>query len=233
MMDIEFEDEYNERVYADWMRVLIDQIFGHRMDLHHDLYEATHRHRIEHNKGFGDGPCTAWPSPPARAPMWHLLADMLNARRFLEVGCGLGYTAALMADAGGTDARVDTIENDPLHADMAEKELSHKGLVSRVRILRGEARDVLPTLADHYDVVFSDATGQNWLPHLTRLTRRGGVLIDGRVKGLLFDEVEGVLARLNQRLEQGAGEPQRAYAEAEERYRKAVENIVKLAAIAR
>ena len=123
--------------------------------------------------------------------MWHLQAEMTEARRFLEVGCGLGYTAALMADAGGPEARVDTIEIDPLHADIAERELARKGLGDRVRVLRGDASDILPTLTGPYDVAFADG-GDNVIPELTRLTRLGGVLFGGQVKSGFFDDVERI-----------------------------------------
>ncbi|MGH2404435.1 MAG: O-methyltransferase [bacterium] len=103
----------------------------------------------------------------------------MKAHRFLEVGCGLGYTAALMADAGGRGADVDTIESVPEHADLAEAEFSRRGLADRIRVLRGEAREILPTLAGPYDVIFLDASWREYpqfLPHLTRLIRAGGVL---------------------------------------------------------
>ena len=142
-----------------------------KLDLHHDLYHLTHVHRIEHNGGSNEGPCVAWPSPPYRAPVWRLIADKIGATRFLETGTALGYTAALMADAGGPACRVDTIENDPIHADIAEKELARWGLLDRVRVLRGDAGDVLLSLREPYDVVFSDGGGGNIDEHLERLTR--------------------------------------------------------------
>ena len=219
-MNIRFEDEHNRRVYADWIALLIDEIFGARIDLHNDLYELSHAHRIEH----GEDNCTCWPSPPARAPIWHLLAEMVEARRFLEIGCGLGYTAALMADAGGPEARVDTIEIDPLHADVAERELARKGLGDRVRVLRGDASDILPTLTGPYDVAFADG-GDDVIPELTRLTRLGGVVFGGQVKSRFFDDVERVLADVKMRSLQGKDEA--VYLDAEQSYRRAAMRALK------
>jgi SAM-dependent methyltransferase len=81
----------------------------------------------------------------------------VKAKRFLEVGCGLGYTAALMGEAGDPGCRVDTIEAGAEHADLASDHLSRRHLSDRVQILRGEAKDLLPTLAEPYDLVFLDA----------------------------------------------------------------------------
>ena len=229
LVDIEFELDEDRRVYAGWIPEIVDRIFGHRMDRHNDLYELTHLHRMEQHKQAGGGPCEAWPSPPARAPMWYVLADMLRARRFLEVGCGLGYTAALMATASGPESRVDTIEIDSLHAELAERELSRKGLADRVRVLRGDLRDILPSLTEPYDVVFEDAGGERVTPHLTHLVREGGVLMSKAVKRSLFDEVEGVLARARARLGKGAGQGRQTYTEAEAEYRTAVASAIKTA----
>src|SRR6266487_326690 len=58
---------------------------------------------------------------PLQAPLWAVVASLTHARRILEVGCGQGYTAANMASAAGPDCRVDTIEENPQHAALAEE----------------------------------------------------------------------------------------------------------------
>ena len=168
-------------------QAILREIYGEQLSIHHDLYEKSNAHRNEHGQLLGDEElCMVFPSPSARAPMWPLLTAMVKAKRFLEVGCGLGYTAALMAEAGGPESHVDTIENTSLHADLAEEEFSRRGLANRIRILRGEARDILPTLNDPYDIVFADANIDQFrlLLHLTRLTSQGGILITSNTSGL-------------------------------------------------
>ena len=216
----EFADDYGSRVYAEWTRDVVRVLFGLRMNLHEDLYELSHTHRI----GYADGACSVWPSPPVRAPLWYFLADIMEARRFLEVGCGIGYTAALMADAGGPGCRVDTIENVPAHADIAVDEMSRRGLADRVQVLKGDSRDILPGLTEPYDVVFVDGGAEDTRTELECLTRRGGALIDGDVKATFFEEVEGVLSRLNARAEGRFEDARPAVAEAERGYRAAVDN---------
>ena len=164
---------------------ILREIYGPRLDLHSGIYQKSVAHRKEH----GESECDVYPST-AIGPMWDLLAAMLPATRFLEVGCGLGYSAALMAEAGGPSAQVDTIEKSSLHADLAEQQISHAGLDSRVRILRGEASEVLQDLKDPYDIVFVDADWEDypkWLEHFARLTRRGGLLISANLFPL-FEE---------------------------------------------
>ena len=219
-MNAEIEDENDQAIYGHWTRVL-GPVLGDPMFVHYDLYELTHKHRVEHNRQSGEGVCTAWPSPPYRAPLWPLGVATLRPTRFLELGCALGYTAALMAEAGGPEARVDTIENDRLHAEMAQRQLSRKGLADRVRILRGDENDIIPTLMQAYDVVFADGGGREtevW-PELKRLTRHGGVRI---AKEVLRDEVGRIVAQLEESAGKGGQRVRLARAKAEEAYREAV-----------
>jgi len=158
------------------------RVYGRALDLHRDLYEASNTHREAHGKG-----CEVYPSSPSQAPLWSLLAALTGGRRFLEIGCGLGYTAALMASEGGPRCRVDTIESDPMHTDLARRGLARKRLRGRVRVLQGAALDVLPTLTKPYDVVFLDGDWREYpryLPHLTRLTRRGSVIVTANISPL-------------------------------------------------
>jgi predicted O-methyltransferase YrrM len=158
-------------------------IFGRRLDLHRDLHDASNAHRRRHGKG-----CDVYPSSPAQAPLWALLSALTRGRRFLEIGCGLGYTAALMASAGRRRCRVDTIEASDEHADLAQAALRRKRLGGRVRVLRGRALDILPTLSGPYDTVFLDGDWREYpqyLPHLRRLTRRGSVVVSANLSPLM------------------------------------------------
>jgi predicted O-methyltransferase YrrM len=105
----------------------------------------------------------------------------------LEVGCGHGYTAAVMASAGGPDCHVDTIEGDPHHADLAEQAFEQRGLSKQIRVLRGRGQRILPELKGHYDVVFLDGDWREYpgyLPHLCRLTRSGSIVVTANLNPL-------------------------------------------------
>lgn len=118
MTTIEFDGDFDRKVYADWHLPLLSRLFGDRIERRHELYWLTHTHHRQHNGGSDDGLCVAWPSPPARAPIWHLIVERTGAKRFLEVGTAMGYATVLMAEVAGPKAHVDTIESDPEHAGM-------------------------------------------------------------------------------------------------------------------
>lgn len=159
------------------------KINGTTLDLHKDLYDVSNAHREAHGKG-----CDVYPSSPAQAPLWPLLSALTGGHRFLEIGCGLGYTAALMASAGGPTCRVDTIEADPVHADLAKRGVARRRLGNRVQVRQGKALDVLPTLKGPYDIVFLDGDWREYpmyLRHLVRLTRSGSVVVTANISPLM------------------------------------------------
>lgn len=184
-------------MYASDPLILLQQVYGDRLRLHFDLYELSERHRAQHGPG-----CTVYPSSPANTPMWFFLAAAVQARRFLEIGCGLGYTAAVLTEAGGPGCRVDTVESVRQHADLAEDALGRRGLLDRITILRGWAADALPGIVEPYDIVFVDADEREYpalLADLTRLTRLGGVLVTANISPERIDWSQSVgdyLARL-------------------------------------
>ena len=205
-MTFEFGDEFDREVYAEWHRPLLEKLFGDVIDLRDELYARTHLHRRDHNGGGDTGPCTAWPSPPYLAPVWRLMAEEIGAKRFLEVGTAIGYTAVLIADAGGPGSHVDTIEIDPGHASRAEKEIRERGFSERVRVLRGDARNILPTLTRPYDVVFVDAESGDIAEDLNRLAGSRGAV--AKIKDSLRDPLMMVLNELRVTLTRG-NEPRR------------------------
>src|SRR2546428_1251196 len=97
-----------------------------------------------------------YPSDPFQAPLWTVLASLTHARRILEVGCGHGYTAAVMASAAGPKCRVDTIEGNLDHASLAEQAFQQRGLSKRIHVLRGRGQNLLPKLKGPYDIGILD-----------------------------------------------------------------------------
>lgn len=164
------------------IRQLLMGIYGGRAEVHLDLYELSHKHRRIHGRD-----CEMFPSDPLQAPRWTVIASLTHARRALEVGCGHGYTTALIATAR-PGCHVDTIEGNPVHADLAEQAFQQRGLSRRIRVLRGRGQNILPKLKGHYDIVFLDGDWQEYpgyIPHLRRLTRPGSVIVTANLNPLL------------------------------------------------
>lgn len=134
-----------------------------------NIREATLRHRSKHD-------CGAWPYH--NGPLLGALAAAAGARRILELGCALGYTALSFAH-GVPKAKVDTVERDPEHVKLARKHIAAAGMEKRITVHEGDFGKVLPMFKPGYDVAFFD--GHTPLPALHKtlrqLLRPGGVLI--------------------------------------------------------
>jgi predicted O-methyltransferase YrrM len=92
-----------------------------------------------------------------------------------------------MASAAGLGCRVDTIEENPQHADLAEEAFQQRDLSRRINVLRGRGQNILPRLKGRYDVVFLDGDWREYpryIPHLRRLTRRGSIIVTANLNPL-------------------------------------------------
>ena len=131
--------------------------------------KATEQHRARHG-------CDAYPYD--NGPLLSALAAAVQARRILELGTALGYTALSFAH-GAPNSTVDTIERDPEHVALARDHIAAAALDHRITVHEGDFASVLPTLDPGYDLAFFD--GHTPVPALhtalRKLLRTGGTLI--------------------------------------------------------
>ncbi|MGQ0797944.1 MAG: O-methyltransferase [Methanobacteriota archaeon] len=142
------------------------------------LLQSIRRQTDRHRAGHGPA-CDAFPSAPWTVALVTTLARIAPRGRALEIGCGLGLTAIALA-WGMPTGRIETIERNPRHADIARRNLARARVGGRVRVVEGRAEDVLPRLRRPYDVVLEDAAyavTPSYYDDLVRLTRRGGLLL--------------------------------------------------------
>ncbi|MEV7790492.1 O-methyltransferase [Streptomyces sp. NPDC087512] len=121
----------------------------------------------------------------------HLLAQVQGARTILEIGTLGGYSTIWMARALPADGRLVTLEYNPLHAEVATRNIARAGLDALVDVRVGPALESLPELADEnpapFDLVFIDADKGNnprYLEWALRLTSTGSLIVlDNVVRG--------------------------------------------------
>jgi caffeoyl-CoA O-methyltransferase len=101
---------------------------------------------------------------PSDGRLIYLLLRLANARKAVEVGTLVGYSAIHMARGLAPGGRLWSIEFEPRHAKVARDNLAAAGLSDRVTVLVGPALDVLPTLVSEgpFDAVFIDADKVNY-----------------------------------------------------------------------
>lgn len=118
----------------------------------------------------------------------HLLARLVGARSILEVGTLAAYSTIWMARALPPDGHVVTLEADPLHAEVARRNLELAGLADRVEVRVGLGLELLPALVEDgagpFDMVFIDADKPPYADYLewaVRLCRPGALIVADNV----------------------------------------------------
>ncbi len=121
----------------------------------------------------------------------------VGARRVLEVGTAIGYSAIWMGGALPDDGELVTIDPDRSRQERAKASWQEAGLRARLVLHNEPALLVLPRLHGPFDLVFIDALKSEYQECLERslpLLRSGGVvcvdnlLWSGRVSGSRPDD---------------------------------------------
>lgn len=89
---------------------------------------ATNRHRASHG-------CSTYPFDDGR--LLGVVAAATQARRILEFGTALGYSALWLA-SGAPDASIDKIDRDPEHVRLAREHIAAHGMSGRINVHEGE-----------------------------------------------------------------------------------------------
>ena len=122
--------------------------------------------------------------PPEVARLLSVLLTMQKPKNILEIGTAVAFSAGLMCRYLPEEGTVTTIDRYEVMLKDARVNIKRMDLEDKIKILEGDAADILPTLEGPYDVIFMDAAkGQyiHWLPDILRLLSANGVLFSDNV----------------------------------------------------
>ena len=121
---------------------------------------------------------------PLLGKFLHVMVQMTQARRVLEIGLLGGYSTIWMARALPRGGRIVSLEFSARHAEIARGNLKRAAVLNRVDIRIGPALDSLPVLARErggpFDLIFIDADKENnpqYLEWAIKLARKGSLII--------------------------------------------------------
>jgi caffeoyl-CoA O-methyltransferase len=113
-----------------------------------------------------------------------VMAAACQAKRILELGTLGGYSTIWMARALPDDGTLISIEYNPHHAQVAQKNIRKAGLENKVTLKTGKALDILPEMiADQeapFDLIFIDADKPpytEYFKYALQLSRPGTMII--------------------------------------------------------
>ncbi len=121
------------------------------------------------------------PVSPGSGATLRFLAAAVQARAVVEVGTGAGVSGLCLLAGMAADGVLTSIDIDPEYQRVARRTFAEAGVpAGRVRLIMGQALEVLPRLTDGgYDLVFCDATQAEYPRYHelgVRLLRPGGII---------------------------------------------------------
>jgi caffeoyl-CoA O-methyltransferase len=145
---------------------------------------------------------------PVEGRFLEMLVHASGAKRILEIGTFTGFSALSMAAALAEDGRVDTLDVDPVHAEVAQRYFDRSPHGARITLHLGPAIETIATLEGEFDLVFIDADKESYDAYyeavLPRLSERGLIAIDNTLwSGRVLapeDEKARLMAALNDKI---------------------------------
>ena len=149
----------------------------------------------------------------AEGKLLHLLAQIQGATRVLEIGTLGGYSGIHLALALPADGKLITLELDPHHAEVAQRNFDRAGVGHKVKILVGPAANSLQKLAADgeapFDLIFIDADKDGYTEYLRLslpLLRDGGLLLgDNTLPDAVLNDGTSGTKRYNAAVAEQAG----------------------------
>ncbi|MFO7526827.1 MAG: O-methyltransferase [Ignavibacteriaceae bacterium] len=114
------------------------------------------------------------------AELMEQLILMKNPRRVLEIGTAIGYTTIRIARYLGKKSEIHSIEMSADNINVAKENIEKSGLTKRIKLLEGNAINIMPQLQKKYDFIFLDADKEDYkrlFDYSMILLKRGGVIV--------------------------------------------------------
>ena len=127
-----------------------------------------------------------------------ILAEIVKKhkpRKILEVGALYGYSAILIAKNSPANAEITSVEKNPEHARITEQNVERARLEDQIKVIQGDAMEILRKLPGPFDLVFLDAEKTQYLDYLKAIEdklHQGSVVVADNV-GVFQDQMQNYL----------------------------------------
>ena len=114
-------------------------------------------------------------------------------KKMLEIGTAVGYSAICFTQFLAENGMIDTIERETERVKEAKINIKLAEVEDKIHIYEGDAVEILPTLQNHYDVVFIDAAKGKYpffLKESLRMINQNGIIFADNIlyKGYVMSD---------------------------------------------
>lgn len=122
--------------------------------------------------------------------MLKMFTKMINPGRILELGAYTGYSTLCFAEGASDNAEIVSIEVDDEMEDSLRETFSKSPYNDKIKLIIGDALEIIPTLPGTFDLIFIDANKRHYPQYFSLVKDRlnpGGYIIadntlwDGKV----------------------------------------------------
>ena len=109
-----------------------------------------------------------------------MISKMINPERILEIGTFTGYATLCLAEGLRENGRIYTIDINLELEDMVRSNFKRSDLDSKIMYQIGDAKEIIPTLNEIFDLVFIDADKKNNTTYYDMIidkVRSGGLIL--------------------------------------------------------
>ena len=136
-----------------------------------ELIKEMERFAVEHNV-----PIVNWHA----ADFIEKFILIKNPDRVLEIGTAIGYSTIRIAGCLSKGSIIHTIEKSTDNISIALNNIEKSGLSKKIKLIEGDALNVMPQLKKKYDFIFLDADKEDYkrlFDYSMILLKKDGVII--------------------------------------------------------
>lgn len=141
-----------------------------------------------------------------------MISQMIQPKRILEIGTYTGYAALCLAEGLQEDGFLYTIDVNEEIEDFANSFFHRSPYSSKIKLIIGDAKEIIPAIEEEFDLVFIDADKRNYPAYyelvLPKVRKGGFILSDnvlwaGKVVGdkEKFDKDTQIIDSFNQKIQ--------------------------------
>ena len=108
------------------------------------------------------------------------MIKVLKPERALEIGTAIGYSTIRIARCLGKKSIIYTIEKSNDNIKLAQQNFEKSGLEKKIKLIKGDALNVLPQIDKKFDFIFLDADKEDYkrlFDYSMLLLKKNGVIL--------------------------------------------------------